>query len=426
MPILTTNNTETDYNQADLTQVPGIIVNHVPAATGRYIGSPSICILSDGTYLATHDEFGPDSGQRTGADTRVFRSTDRGESWKQIALIFPQFWSTIFEQNGAVYLIGTAYEYGELQIRKSTDGGHTWTTPTGEKTGLLDDGAFHCAPQPVVRHNGRIWRAMEDYQAPVEGKWAMRFRAFMMSAPLDSDLLDRANWTFSDRLARDTSWLDGLFKGWLEGNAVVTPEGEVVNLLRVVDDKIGDRAAVIAYDKQGKQSRWTPSNRAFGDAPDAAETVLQEGGFFPFPGANTKFLVRQDPRDADVYWALSNGAPAKHHTGVNLGKMRNTLTLMRSDDLINWEVRARLLYHPDNFFHGFQYPDWVFDGDDMAILVRTAYDDGLGGAHNYHDANFLTFHRLENFRETEMEEIVGDGVIGRNGVAAVETPTCRA
>ncbi len=232
----------------------------------------------------------------------------------------------------------------------------------------------------------------------------------MMSAPEDSDPLDRANWTFSDRLARDTSWLDGHFKGWLEGNAVVTPQGEIVNLLRVVDDIVCDRAAVIAYDAQGQQSRWNPDNRAFGDHPAAAETVLREGGFFPFPGANTKFLIRQDERDADVYWALSNGAPAKHRTG-NLGKMRNTLTLMRSHDLIHWEVRARLLYHPEPLFYGFQYPDWVFDGDDMAVLVRTACADGLGGAHNYHDANFLTFHRVTGFRDREMgdsPEFVGD------------------
>ncbi len=387
--------------EADLTQAPGVIVNHVAAATGRYIGSPSICILADGTYLATHDEFGPGSGQTTGADTRVFRSLDRGQSWDEIALISPQFWSTIFEQNGAVYLIGTAYEYGELQIRCSDDGGFTWTTPTDDKTGLLDEGAFHCAPQPIVRHNGRIWRAMEDAQE--EGKWAAQFRAFMMSAPLESDLLDRANWTFSDRLKRDTSWLDGDFKGWLEGNAVVTPQGEVINLLRVVDDAVCDRAAVIAYDSEGKRPRWTPGNTAFGEQPASVETVLSEGGFFPFPGANTKFLIRQDEREAGVYWALSNGAPAKHRTG-NLGKMRNTLTLLRSDDLVNWEVRARLLYHPETLFHGFQYPDWVFDGDDMAVLVRTAYDDGLGGAHNYHDANFLTFHRVPNFRDRKLSD----------------------
>ena len=35
-----------------------------------------------------------------------------------------------------------------------------------------------------------------------------------------------------------------------------------------------------------------------------------------------------------------------------------------------------------------------FDGDDIILLRRTAYR----GAHNYHDANRLTFHRFENWR----------------------------
>ena len=176
--------------------------------------------------------------------------------------------------------------------------------------------------------------------------------------------------------------------------------------------------------KRANSRAGNPDNTAFGDDAVAAETVLREGGFFPIPGANTKFLVRQDERDAGVYWAVSNGAPAKHHSGI-LGKKRNTLTLLRSENLVDWEVRARLLYHPDPILHGFQYPDWVFDGDDMAVLVRTAYDDGLGGAHNYHDANFLTFHRVEDFREVELEEIVGDDVIGTNGVATIKTPNYR-
>ncbi len=42
---------------------------------------------------------------------------------------------------------------------------------------------------------------------------------------------------------------------------------------------------------------------------------------------------------------------------------------------------------------GFQYADWQFDGDDLVAVVRTAW-----GAGNYHDANFITFHRVKNFR----------------------------
>lgn len=44
---------------------------------------------------------------------------------------------------------------------------------------------------------------------------------------------------------------------------------------------------------------------------------------------------------------------------------------------------------------GFQYADWLIDGDDMLVVSRTAWT----GAPNYHDANFITFHRVWSFRD---------------------------
>jgi hypothetical protein len=94
----------------------------------------------------------------------------------------------------------------------------------------------------------------------------------------------------------------------------------------------------------------------------------------------------------------------RHDGESTAGSIRNTLALMRSKDLTDWEIRSILLYHPDIRHHGFQYPDWLFDGDDLIAAIRTAYDDGQGGAHNAHDANYLTFHRFRNFRELTMAD----------------------
>jgi hypothetical protein len=63
-----------------------------------------------------------------------------------------------------------------------------------------------------------------------------------------------------------------------------------------------------------------------------------------------------------------------------------------------------VLYHPDRETHGFQYVDWQFDGDDVVAACRTAFDDGFGGARRAHDANFLTFHRVPNFRRLTMSD----------------------
>ncbi len=79
--------------------------------------------------------------------------------------------------------------------------------------------------------------------------------------------------------------------------------------------------------------------------------------------------------------------------------IRNTLALTYSRDLRHWVIRKVLLRHPDTSKHGFQYVDWQFEGADIIAACRTAWDDEAGGAHNYHDANFLTFHRWRDFRE---------------------------
>ena len=88
----------------------------------------------------------------------------------------------------------------------------------------------------------------------------------------------------------------------------------------------------------------------------------------------------------------------KEFASLPAGKVRNTLVLKSSADLKNWIVEKVLLHHPDVLKHGFQYVDWQFDRKDIIFLSRTAYDDDLGGADNFHNANYLTFHRIKNFR----------------------------
>jgi len=64
-------------------------------------------ILPDGGYIATDDEFGPNSTEGIKATTKVFASSDRGKTWTNICRIDGQFWSTVFVHRSALYLIGT-------------------------------------------------------------------------------------------------------------------------------------------------------------------------------------------------------------------------------------------------------------------------------------------------------------------------------
>src|ERR1035437_890220 len=83
---------------------PGVVIDHWPQTSGKYVGSPSIAVLPDGTYVATHDLFGPRSGSQQRATTRVFHSTDKGRTWTHITDIQGAFWSTVFTHGGALYL----------------------------------------------------------------------------------------------------------------------------------------------------------------------------------------------------------------------------------------------------------------------------------------------------------------------------------
>jgi len=50
--------------EAQHDDVPGTLVHHTPAASGRYNGCPSIVVLPSGDLLASHSYFGPSSAQR--------------------------------------------------------------------------------------------------------------------------------------------------------------------------------------------------------------------------------------------------------------------------------------------------------------------------------------------------------------------------
>lgn len=360
---------------------PGVVIDHLPQSSGLYVGSPAIAVLPNGGYVASHDIFGPKS---TCDIARVFSSSDKGATWELLTEIKGQEWSSLFVHKGGLYLMGTSAVYGNCIIRRSTDGGNTWTSPSDPDSGLLlADGRYHCAPVPVLVHDGRIWRGMEDAKGP--GNWGSHFRAFMMSAPLDADLLKASSWTSTNRLGRDPAWLDGKFGGWLEGNAVATRGGDVVNVLRVDYHPDGGKAAVIEVSGDGKTASFDPA-----------------AGFMDFPGGCKKFTIRYDSV-SERYWSLTNFISPRDKGG-NPERTRNTLALTSSEDLRHWSVRSIVLHHPDVKCTGFQYVDWLFEGDDIIAVSRTAHDDGAGGAHNCHDANYMTFHRIKQFRKRTLED----------------------
>jgi hypothetical protein len=397
------------YAAEDLSQVPGVVLSHSPASTGIYLSSPSLVILPDGRYCATCDEFGHGSTEQTSGITRVFRSSDRGQTWKRLPNVQPAFWSTLFVHRGALYLIGSTNsgEESRLCIRRSADWGQTWSNPTGPENGLLrPDVPVQTNAGNITLCKGRIWFAsVFDILGP--HGWGTSFRFFVMSAPLKADLLKDSSWTYSTPIFSNPTFLQGKFHGLVEGTITTGPAGCPVALYRVSYPDLPEKALVARPSLDGKVLGFDP-----------LKDVIN------FPGGAKKFIVRYD-RQSNLYWSLSNWVPKRHalyqtiqgQAGFNVERTRNTLALINSPDLYHWTLRTVVLHHPDVRFHAFQYVDFQFDGKDMIALSRTAYDDGLGGAHSQHDANFITFHRFQNFRElapTDAPDGLADEILEYN------------
>ena len=362
--------------------LPGVVINHSPASKGKYLGSPSICILPSGRYVASHDYFGPKTKEFETAITDIFVSDDKGASWRKTASVRGQFWSTIFCHKGDVYLFGTCRHHGNIVLRKSSDEGESWSNPYDAKNGLIVEGEYHTAPTPVIVHKGRIWKAFE-YATHKSRKWGERYSAMVISAPENADLLDAKSWQRSNVLYSNKEWLDGEFRGWLEGNIVYDRANkQLLNILRVGTVKgVGEEhCARVEVSPNGKNISFDV-----------------EKGFMPFPGGAKKFTIRYH-EGTGKYWTLANTTEPDKLVLKN-DKTRNTLTLCSSEDLISWKQERTLIHHPDIYYHGVQYVDWQFEGEDIVAVVRTAWNDDEGTARNQHDSNYILFHRVDKFAE---------------------------
>lgn len=157
------------------------------------------------------------------------------------------------------------------------------------------------------------------------------------------------------------------------------------DMLRVDDrSSLSEKAAMVALSPDGQQASFNP-----------------ETGFIPFDGGSKKFVIRYDSV-SQYYYTLTNSIPEKYrkqYPDLNPASFRNVLMFRRSKDLLHWQDVRVILEHPDVLKHGFQYVDWLFEGEDIIFLSRTAFFDGKEDAHNNHDANFLTFHRIKDFRK---------------------------
>ena len=355
----------------------GTVVNYLHpddecyAFSGRYLCSPSLVRLPDGALLASMDLYATAHPQNL---TLLFRSEDDGATWHYQNELMPCFWGKLFWHRDALYMLSCSTEYGDLLIGRSTDGGKSFSPPVTllrGSNGKNGNCGIHKNPQNVLRANGRLYTTLEW------GTWKNKefgHAAMVMSCDESADLLDPSAWHFTPPrpFARFAPELEELPDNTMtiEGTLTLAPDGQLLNVMR-----FGKYQAALCYAVDTND-------------PDAPLTYA---GCIDFPANYSKFTIKQDPVTGD-YYSIGTRVYDPAQT-----RARDLLSLLRSRDLIHWEVACDLFDYRgiDQKSIGFQYVDFEIEGEDMIFLCRTA----INGAHSYHDSNYSTFHRIKNFRK---------------------------
>ncbi len=353
----------------------GVVVNYLHPDdeaynfSGRYLCSPSFVRHPDGYLLASMDLFSHNKPQNL---TLIFRSDDDGESWHYVNELFPCYWGQLFVHRGDIYMLSCSTEYGDLLISRSADGGFTFPAPVSILRGSNETWrGVHKSPQNMLYHNGRIYVSLEW------GSWRneeYHHAAMMMSCDENADLLVPENWSFTEPkkfTPSDAPELETMPECTItiEGSPVVSPDGKLLNFMR-----FGKPGYAIVYEANIKEP----------------EEILKFSKCVKFDGHYSKFMIRYD-EITKKYFTLAN-----YIYDYEKILARNVLTLMVSDDLDNWEVVEHVIDMRDSPWEkvACQYAFFEFDKDDIIYYCRTA----INNANSHHNSNYMTFHRLKNFR----------------------------
>ena len=370
-----------DLRIAQAVGAVGTVVNYLHpydeayAFSGRSLCSPSIVKLPSGALIASMDVFAGGAPQNL---SLLYRSRDGGENWQYLTELFPCFWGKLFVHGEGLYMLANTTEYGNLVIGCSQDEGESWSAPVTilPGAGSAKDQGPHKAPMPVIEWKGRLYTGI-DY-----GSWSSGGHAnALLSIDSGADLLCAHNWSCTDFCAYDPGWpgaAQGNSGGGLEGNAVPGPDGGIYNVLR--------------YQMTGCDPAYGKALILKGNVDDP-EGKLEFHKIVDFNGgSNSKFDLLYDQK-IDAYWAIVS--EVVHATQP---AQRNVLSLAVSAGGFDDFHIVKNLYdfrEEDAALVGLQYISFAFDGEDIIYLSRTA----MHKARNYHDANYITFHRIKNFRQ---------------------------
>ena len=386
---------------------------------------PALARLPDGRLIASLLHAGPKSAEEQDRPwtVKAYTSDDGGATW-QHRVDVPMIDCFPFVAGASVYLIGGRHD---LTLLRSDDRGETWSDPVKVTQGRL----WYSHPGSAVHAHGRIYFVMEEITEPIPHGFPTHvFAPVVLSASLTDDLTRPEAWTFSNSLSfREAMEKEGGPRllgvpfyspgryphpvsarnmaplGWGETNLVQIrdpahlwhdPSGHTFHLLaRAVSGRTDIACLAKAVETEPENGAGRKITVSLEKAP-SGETML----FVPFPGGQVSFHIACDEQTG-LFWMISSQATDSmrrvdlldpKHYGMPYQE-RNRLALHFSRNCIDW-CFAGLVAAVDDVGQSHHGGNMIIDGDDLAILMRTA-DANAANAHN---SNLITFHRVKDFR----------------------------
>lgn len=397
-------------------------------AEGLYSYSPGICIGEDHRIIVTSGTSGAadkmnhleTKGMRYGGfvQGRIYISDNNGQSFKRVGE-FPFMHARPFCAGKRIYILGQCMD---LMIIYSDDNGITWSKPTQLTYG--ED--WHQAPCNVLYKNNYVYIVMEKRKdMGITGWMVNNIAPVLMRGSLDADLTKKENWTFASELyfhdAVDKELLEytgipffwttpstyveispgrGCAEiGWLETNIVKFKDTNHylydINTIHLFMRAHTGGAGYCAMAKVVENNDGTMTTM-LETVPSGKKIV-----YVPMPGGQMKFHILYDDK-SKLFWLLS--------TQATDSMTRSEMLFEERYNLPNNERRRLVLHFSKNCF------DWCFagivsigdsekmsrhyaamdiDGEDLYIVSRS----GDEHAKDAHDTNFVSFHKIKNFRK---------------------------
>jgi hypothetical protein len=343
--------------------------------------APSIVRLDDGKLICTCPLWSrDDTVKRLYGENScvVLMSDDNGLIWQEVTRV-PFMAGKLLLRDNTLHFMGSSPGRKAFQIISSTNGGRDWSAPT-----VLRKGGAYAASTGWVIHQDKLYWAIDDFGRPSRNR-----QIIALSASLKSNLMQSSTWRFSGPIKHPgipQSFGQGRHDGgvWLEPN-VIRHHGKLNVIVRV---------RVSGKDSDAK----VPNVAAICTLNDHEDRLdLQFSHYYPVPGAQNQFHIVHDPK-SDLFWMTSNAVTGEAtDSWRGWGKERRFLMLHYARDGLNWfTAGCAAMWRMET--QAFNYASLLIDGDDLLFVSRTAEH-----AHNQHDNDKVTFHRIPDFRSRALD-----------------------